>query len=1302
MFSHRGVAILVKKCANLTIVDTKTDHTGNILALKVKGIYTGNIETAVISIYGPNHNNREFFSDLDRILGEFNCNSIIVGGDWNATWDSSPPENNLDVIHMQNIPSRERSEHVKRIADKYNLTDPYRFLNPNKREYTYIPNAVNNRNRSRLDYFLINQTMLPDINGTNIEVGRLTKLFDHRCITLNTGKTRAPIDRNKISDNIIDNPAVELLVKLTVKETYLNNADPESLPRYTINTLRAEIGRVHIRLKRAADIELDMLKNNTVTDLKIHEITELLSEAGDIAETLPDINYFEDIVLRVEPDIFFEGLIFSVKNEVLSKQSAIYKIKHFRKKCLAARIEALKKDFVLNAEEIFRQELILDGIIEEDLRMEISKYKKFERLNNEKITPHFMSLVKNDIRIDTSLSNICDDTGSEFETDTDRNEYMHNFYQTLYKKNTGNNDNLAPDCVEKFLGTCVNHPAILNAKLTDAESQDLDRGLDINELDTAIAESKSSSAPGLDGISNKFIRKYWSLFRIPLFKYTNFCLDTGTLTESFRTAKIRLIPKKGDPKKISNWRPISLLNCFYKIISRVITNRIKKVSDKITLVGQKGYSKTKVCQEVLLEITDKIFELRYAKKKGCILSLDIKKAFDSISHEFIRHTLKFFNFGENLIKWIFTICTGRKACLILDNGGTGKSFNLERGNAQGDVISPFLFNICYQILILKIECDLQIKKLDLPVEVEVPDQVLGAVSTVSHRAKKAFAFADDCNIITVPEKDNLAYIISILNEFGAISGLECNLEKTKLLLIGADPDNNTLRELNQLGVSLTDKLIILGFTVDNSVDIIVTNSEACVEKVEKQFRIWTRFNLSLPGRLNICKTMFYSQINYIGSTFPVPEAHIDRIESVIHRYVGGNLRISKDRVFSPVTSGGLGLFPVKAYLDAQKCSWIRRCKIIDQDWKAGLLNCGAGNLLKISEKECNKEKTPVRYGIASAFSNFIMNFTRTDLNFKKAFIFDNEALTNGIRAKTNLTRADLTPEHLQPYNEINIKKMLNLNMTDILLNDAPVTKPIFQRNLSVQVSPTLWDNLDKTRRTAITRYGKNLSEKSVSLAEFFLTWKKGSKKVRLYLEKKKNLEIPHNIVKFSSNTEIIVGYEQSKTLNAEWDKGYLSNDLRTFIFKLHNNTLPVNTILSHFVREVSRNCTFCDLTFVAEEEDETVLHLFYNCHISETLRENFFKWLTDNNNFTVTRREFFGTFRNHNNHCNEILKISVYIFMKFIWDCKVRKCLPNFNLLKCYATKEFYIMKSVSTQFQIKLNGCGFNVLQEAVNNIQF
>jgi hypothetical protein len=84
----------------------------------------------------------------------------------------------------------------------------------------------------------------------------------------------------------------------------------------------------------------------------------------------------------------------------------------------------------------------------------------------------------------------------------------------------------------------------------------------------------------------------------------------------FKTAKIRLIPKKGDLKKIGNWRPISLLNCFYKLISRVLTNQIEKVIDKITSIGQYGYSKKKQCQEVLIGLLDQIHGAKKTKKVG--------------------------------------------------------------------------------------------------------------------------------------------------------------------------------------------------------------------------------------------------------------------------------------------------------------------------------------------------------------------------------------------------------------------------------------------------------------------------------------------------------------------------------------------------------------------------------------------------------------------------------------------------------------------------------------------------------------
>jgi exonuclease III len=1297
-FASRGVGILVKQSLNLVEVSRKTDRIGNILALSFRsgsdaepdpGPVHGNDDQllTLISLYGPNDNNGEFYADLNNILRDLNPENVLIGGDWNATWDSSPPEENLDVLHMRNIPSRERTERVRAIANRYGLIEPLRFRYPTQKDYSYIPNAAANINRSRIDYFLIHNTHADKISETGIKCNRLSTMFDHKCIFLNLGNSKKSTDRNKINDTILDNDAIKIILETTVKENYLNNADPMAVPRYMINTLKAEIGRVHHKLKIASDLELAAINDVNLDNDIADTVIRLVQESREIAETLPGLEFFEALPVSCSPDLFFEGLIYSVKNEILSKQAAIYKIKKFKKKSLRDRIWELKKNFAENFREIFRQEKILDNIVEEELRAELKKYKNFERLNNEKITPHFMNLVKNDSKNNVSLDKICKEDGTEFLTGKERNEFISTFYKTLYEKNE--NVRVNGDSIRNFLGDVVNHPAVADSKLNDDEKSDLDSDLTLGEFDEAVLEAKNNGSPGIDGISNKFIKRYWQLFRVPLFRYTEYCLENGNLTENFKCAKIRLIPKKGDPKKISNWRPISLLNCFYKIISRVLANRMKKVSDKILHVGQKGYSKKKWCQEVAISLIDNVCDLRAQNKSGCIVSLDIKKAFDSISHDFMEEALRFFNFGDRYIGWIKTICTKRRACIILNTGTLGASFDLERGNAQGDVISPFVFNICYQILLLKIELDLQIEKVDLPQALIADRQLVGAVNTVSHRAKKVFAFADDCNILAALNLGTVSKILKVINDFGEISGLLCNLQKSSILPIG----NNIAVpvEITELGFEISEKITVLGFHIDNSNNTITCNTEKILEKIQKQKAIWTRYNLSLPGRINVCKTMFYSQLNYIGSVLPVSDTLIDTIEDVIYRYVCGNMRLAKERTFLPVKMGGLGLFKVKKFLDAQACSWIRRSRVVDQDWKARLLSAGSGNIYRPNVTEIQGNNNPVSNNIIRAYMEFIKSYTETDNNYRAAYILNNLALTIGLRSKNCLTMRDLEP--VIDANGVIPEFITNLKVSDLFEGNRKITKPAFNRKYNVNISEDVWQKLDKIRNACIARFGSDEYKPINSLENFFARWKKGSKPIRNILCRVKNEFIPHNIVKFADCTETVIGLENAKYINSVWNRNYFGNDLRVFIFKLHNNVLPYNTVLSHFVRGVDRNCTFCDIVLNPVEEDENALHLFFNCSVSERLRNDFITWISDGNVANITRRDFFTGFRQHNQFLNEFLNISLMFFKKFLWDARCRKCLPQLTGLKHFIKDEFSVMKRISSKFNQILNGCGVNLL---------
>jgi hypothetical protein len=106
------------------------------------------------------------------------------------------------------------------------------------------------------------------------------------------------------------------------------------------------------------------------------------------------------------------------------------------------------------------------------------------------------------------------------------------------------------------------------------------------------------SAGGLDGIPTIFLKKFWPFIRIPLYKYSRHVFETGNLTQSFNSAGIRLIPKKGDTTKIKNWRPISLLNNIFKIISKALDLRKKKITEIVLSRGQKGFTKKDKCMNV--------------------------------------------------------------------------------------------------------------------------------------------------------------------------------------------------------------------------------------------------------------------------------------------------------------------------------------------------------------------------------------------------------------------------------------------------------------------------------------------------------------------------------------------------------------------------------------------------------------------------------------------------------------------------------------------------------------------------------
>jgi len=241
--SSRGVGILVKKTLNFSCTGESRDpDSDNYLLLRA----TINDSTVIFgSIYGPNESNANFYERLhDSIvaLGDFPC---ILGGDWNATYSCLPLASNPDVLNMQNLPNINNSRKIKDICNRIGLTDPFRALFPNKIDFSFAPWGNVRQNRSRLDFFLVSNNIVPLVNDCSVKSSVQSRLFDHKAILLNFHNKKVMSSRPNISNKILKDPDLDIVVEIACLECYCTNLENNEILRNTGNRL---IGSAHALL----------------------------------------------------------------------------------------------------------------------------------------------------------------------------------------------------------------------------------------------------------------------------------------------------------------------------------------------------------------------------------------------------------------------------------------------------------------------------------------------------------------------------------------------------------------------------------------------------------------------------------------------------------------------------------------------------------------------------------------------------------------------------------------------------------------------------------------------------------------------------------------------------------------------------------------------------------------------------------------------------------------------------------------------------------------------------------------------
>ena len=233
----------------------------------------------------------------------------------------------------------------------------------------------------------------------------------------------------------------------------------------------------------------------------------------------------------------------------------------------------------------------------------------------------------------------------------------------------------------------------------------LDKDISIEELHESLTKMKKTSVPGEDGFMVNFYLTYWNLVKDLLFASFRHAFRTGHLSISQRRGMIHLIPKKDkDPTLVASWRPITLLNMDYKMLTKLFALRLAVSLPDLIHPDQKGFVKHRNIHENILDIQALITACENDSTEAMLILLDIHKAFDSISWDFLESVLIQYGFPPSFVHWFCIFYTDKELC-ILKQGQFSEAILPERGVVQGCGISPLFFTLGIELLALAIRND---------------------------------------------------------------------------------------------------------------------------------------------------------------------------------------------------------------------------------------------------------------------------------------------------------------------------------------------------------------------------------------------------------------------------------------------------------------------------------------------------------------------------------------------------------------------------------------------------------------------
>ncbi|GKB86619.1 RNA-directed DNA polymerase, eukaryota [Tanacetum coccineum] len=453
-------------------------------------------------------------------------------------------------------------------------------------------------------------------------------------------------------------------------------------------------------------------------------------------------------------------------------------------------------------------------------------------------------------------------------------------------------------------------------RLSSDQVQDLERPVTYEEVKRAVWDCGTNKSPGPDGFSFEFYRKYWTTIDDDVFQAVRDFFVNGHFPRGCNSSFIALIPKIQDAKFVKDFRPISLIGSVYKIIAKILANRLCLVLPYLISDVQSAFVANRQILDGPFILNELLSWCKFKKLNGMIFKVDFEKAFDSVKWDYLDETLKAFGFGLKWRNWISS-CLNNAMGSVLVNGSPTLEFQFHKGLKQGDPISPFLFILIMETLHLTFK---RVLNAGLYKGISLNDSF-----TISH-----LFYADDVVFIGEWNNNNIQTLLSVLRCFYLASGLKINLHKSKLMGIGVS-SNVVAAAASLIGCSiLTAPFNYLGVKVGSNMSRI-NSWDDVISKVSSRLSKWKLKLLSIGGRLTLLKSVLTSIPLYHMSIFKVPIGVLNHLESIRRNFfygVDGSDRklawIGWNMVLTSKKNGGLGVSSFFAHNRALLFKWVWR------------------------------------------------------------------------------------------------------------------------------------------------------------------------------------------------------------------------------------------------------------------------------------------------------------------------------------------------------------------------------------------